>query len=178
MVFSIRFSLARATRKLPIFKSYIIRHPPNNMESRVLPFLMSKPEYSFAKWFRDACLHKKVFRLLNTREMIAKAILLCWIKISTNKRRHNEGCENIYVFPFFIVILSLLQVRTTRWVVCRHKRSKYHCLGLLPDAYHCRLLMRRECQERFPRHRLQRKPLVSDPDMQHGTCVTHAPWGM
>ena len=24
--------------------------------------------------------------------------------------------------------------------------------------------------------RLQRKPLVSDPDMHHGTCVTHVPW--
>ena len=38
--------------------------------------------------------------------------------------------------------------------------------------------MRRECRERFPRHRLQRKPLVSDPGMHHGTCVTHAPWRM
>ena len=38
--------------------------------------------------------------------------------------------------------------------------------------------MRRECRERFPRHRLQRKPLVSDPDMHHGTCVTHVPWCM
>ena len=27
----------------------------------------------------------------------------------------------------------------------------------------------------FPRHRLKRKPLVSDPDMHHGTCVTHEP---
>ena len=36
--------------------------------------------------------------------------------------------------------------------------------------------MRRECRERFPRHRLQRKPLVSDPGMHHGTCVTHVPW--
>ena len=35
--------------------------------------------------------------------------------------------------------------------------------------------MRRECRERFPRHRLQRKPLVSDPDLHHGTCVTHVP---
>ena len=35
--------------------------------------------------------------------------------------------------------------------------------------------MRRECQERFPRHRLQRKPLVSDPDKHHGTCVAHVP---
>ena len=30
----------------------------------------------------------------------------------------------------------------------------------------------------FPTHRLQRKPLVSDPDMHHGTYVTHVPWCM
>ena len=40
------------------------------------------------------------------------------------------------------------------------------------------LCMRRECQERFPRHRLQRKPLVIDPGMHHGTCVTHVSWCM
>ena len=28
------------------------------------------------------------------------------------------------------------------------------------------------------RLRLQRKPLVSDPGMHHGTCVTHVPWCM
>ena len=28
----------------------------------------------------------------------------------------------------------------------------------------------------FPTRRLQRKPLVSDTDMHHGTCVTHVPW--
>ena len=38
--------------------------------------------------------------------------------------------------------------------------------------------MRWECRERFPCHILQRKPLVSDPGMQHGTCVTHVPWCM
>ena len=41
--------------------------------------------------------------------------------------------------------------------------------------------MRRECRERFPSPptpRLQRKPLVSDPAMHHGTCVTHVPWCM
>ena len=32
-----------------------------------------------------------------------------------------------------------------------------------------------ERRERFPCHRLQRKPLVSDPVMHHGTCVTHVP---
>ena len=34
------------------------------------------------------------------------------------------------------------------------------------------------CRGRFPRHRLQRKPPVSDPAMHHGTCVTHVPRGM
>ena len=38
--------------------------------------------------------------------------------------------------------------------------------------------MRRECRERFPRYRLQGKPLVSDPGMDHDTCVTHVPWSM
>ena len=41
--------------------------------------------------------------------------------------------------------------------------------------------MHRECRERFPRHRLQRKPLVSDPSdpsMHHGMNVTHVPWYM
>ena len=30
----------------------------------------------------------------------------------------------------------------------------------------------------FPHRWLQRKPLVSDPGMHHGTCVTHVPWCM
>ena len=51
-------------------------------------------------------------------------------------------------------------------------------MGLLPDTQNCRLRMHRECRERFPRHRLQRKPLISDPSMLHGTCVTHVPWCM
>ena len=51
-------------------------------------------------------------------------------------------------------------------------------MGLLPDTQNCGLRMPRECRERFPRHRLQRKPLVSDPGMHHGTCVTHVPWCM
>ena len=38
--------------------------------------------------------------------------------------------------------------------------------------------MLRESRERCPRHRLQRKPLVSNPGMHHGTCITHVPWCM
>ena len=51
-------------------------------------------------------------------------------------------------------------------------------MGLLPDTSNCGLRMRRECRERFPRHQRQRKPLVSDPGMHHGTCVSHVPWCM
>ena len=51
-------------------------------------------------------------------------------------------------------------------------------MGLLPDTQNCEFPMRRECRERFPRHRLPRKQLVSDPGMHHGTCVTHVPWCM
>ena len=51
-------------------------------------------------------------------------------------------------------------------------------VALLPHTQNCGLRMRRECRGRLPRHRLRRKPLVSDPGMHHGTCVTHAPWCM
>ena len=33
-----------------------------------------------------------------------------------------------------------------------------------------------ECWKRFPHDRPQRKPLVTDPGMHHGTCVTHVLW--
>ena len=46
-------------------------------------------------------------------------------------------------------------------------------MGLFPYAKNCGMRMRRECRERVPRHRLQRKSLVSNPGMHHGTCVTH-----
>ena len=51
-------------------------------------------------------------------------------------------------------------------------------MGLLPYTWNCGLRMRWECRERFPHHRLQRKPPVSDPSIHHGTCVTNVPWCM
>ena len=51
-------------------------------------------------------------------------------------------------------------------------------MGLLPDTQNCGLRMCRECRERFPRHWLQRKPLVSNPGIHHSTCVTQVPWCM
>ena len=49
-----------------------------------------------------------------------------------------------------------------------------HSMCLLPDT----MRMCRECRERYPRHRLHRKPLVSDPSMHHDTRVTRLPWCM
>ena len=59
----------------------------------------------------------------------------------------------------------------------RHRDNRVP-MGLLPDTENCGMRMRRECRERFPRHRLQGKPLVSDRGMHHGTWVTHVPWCM
>ena len=33
--------------------------------------------------------------------------------------------------------------------------------------------MRRECRERLPRHRLQKKPTISDPGMRHARALMH-----
>ena len=60
----------------------------------------------------------------------------------------------------------------------REHSWQYLAIGLLPDTQNCGLRMRRECRKRFLRHWLQMKPLVSDPGMHHGTCVTHVPWCM
>ena len=51
-------------------------------------------------------------------------------------------------------------------------------MGLLPDTQNWGLRMRREFRERFSCHRLQKKTLVSDIGMHHGTCITHVPWCM
>ena len=69
--------------------------------------------------------------------------------------------------------VEIFQPHSALWIVLFE-----FTMGLLPDAWNCGLRMRRECRERFPRNWLQRKPLVSDPGMHHGTCVKHVPWSM
>ena len=59
-----------------------------------------------------------------------------------------------------------------------HYNSIEYSMGLLSDTQNCGLRMRPECRERIPHHRLQRKLIVSDPGMHHGTCVTHVSWCM
>ena len=75
------------------------------------------------------------------------------------------------------IVVQLIQVKW-RHDLCQPCCRRHLAMGLLPDTLNRGLCMHRECWERFPHHRLQRKPPVSDPGMHHGTCVTHVPWCM
>ena len=83
-------------------------------------------------------------------------------------------CGHKILTQFFTVLI--FQNQNTGYSSSTSSSTAF--MGLLPDTLKCGLRMRRECRERFPRHRIQRKPLVSDPDMHRGTCVTHVPWCM
>ena len=64
---------------------------------------------------------------------------------------------------------------------CEYEQSgplNFTAKGLLTDTWNCWLRMRRECRERFPRHRLKKKTLYSNPDKHRCTCVTYVPWCM
>ena len=80
---------------------------------------------------------------------------------------------------FFLSLLRKYSVSFSDNIPCSYLVMWIHMpLGLLPDALKCGLRMHRECRDRFLHHRLQRKPLASDPGMLNGTCVTHVPWCM
>ena len=51
-------------------------------------------------------------------------------------------------------------------------------MDILPDTQNCGCACAGNAGNVFPRRRFQRKLLVSDPGMHHGTCVTHVPWCM
>ena len=51
-------------------------------------------------------------------------------------------------------------------------------VGLLPDTQIACCVCAANAGNVFPCGGLQRKPLVKDPGMHHGTCVTHVPWCM
>ena len=72
--------------------------------------------------------------------------------------------------------LGLCERITDRMANIRISQVGHH--GPLTRYVKLWLRMRRGCREFFPRHGLQRKPLVNDPGMHHGTCVTHVPWCM
>ena len=69
------------------------------------------------------------------------------------------ACEIRYSWQFILRTQITQGASFTAWMC------------LLPDTRNCGLRMRRECRERFPRHRRLAMPTC-------GTCVTHVPWCM
>ena len=72
------------------------------------------------------------------------------------------------------VIRSVDELQNVNW----YEANRFLSHGPLTRYVKLRVVHAPGMPGRFPRHRLQRKPLVSDPGMHHGTCVTHAPWCM
>ena len=73
--------------------------------------------------------------------------------------------DRIFVYILFLMADALECVNAWAWASYQiRKIAGCACAGNAGNV--------------FPRRRFQRKPLVSDPDMHHGTCVTHVPWCM
>ena len=80
--------------------------------------------------------------------------------------------------PFFNllhIVIVLHFHKTICWCVLEHSFGKW-------ASYQIRKIAGCACAGNagnvFPRRRFQRKPIVSDPGMHHGTCVTHVLWCM
>ena len=77
----------------------------------------------------------------------------------------------------------LIGVTSTGCYISTQCHTIYIRISVLPWAsYQIRKIAGCACAGNagnvFPRRRFQRKLLVSDPGMHHGTCVTHVPWCM
>ena len=103
-----------------------------------------------------------------------------WINVDKPTLGHMASLSDSEPEPWRVYFI--LRNMNMYKILCHSPTLKCHTelilMGLLPDTENCGLLMHQECRERFPRHRLQWKALVSDPSMHHGTCVTHVPWCM
>ena len=89
--------------------------------------------------------------------------------------KRDNKCKYLSAVMFRLGFKTKYRWNDTSMVLCQKRRI---AMCLLPDTQNWGLRMRRECQERFPRHWHQSKPLVSDPGMHHSMCVTHVPWCM
>ena len=81
---------------------------------------------------------------------------------------HMTVCLDVWIFANIVqneVVPVTLQTNMLAWVSYQiRKIAGCACAGNAGNV--------------SPRRQFQRKPLVSDPGMHHGTCVTHVPWCM
>ena len=100
------------------------------------------------------------------------------VRITDNRSYHIPNTKLLIslTFSFMVIEKKLMNISKAscktvvypvcwQWASCQKgKIAGCACAGNAGNDFH--------------RHRLRRKPLVSDPSMHHGTCVTHVPWCM
>ena len=118
--------------------------------------------------------------MLRRHHGVTSCVMICLIP----NNHHNFVLPFLCVLPNYICRLNDCMFNMVVTII------KINTQKLIRTAW--RLLSWASCQIRkiavcacagnagnnFPRRRLQRKSLVSDPGMHHGTCVTHVPWCM
>ena len=95
----------------------------------------------------------------------------------------SEVCVGNFI-PFFCIINPLSNCKLPQcsryYHFCQHNQNL--TVSFPWASYQMRKIEGCACAGNagkvFPHRRIQRKPLVSDSDMHHGTCVTHVPWCM
>ena len=102
----------------------------------------------------------------NDNKVLCRRIL-----ISGSQRKKNFPLEMVasgqtffFNLTFGRFSLMLLVNRKSNGPLARYVKLRVAHAPGMPGTFSC--------------HQLQRKPLVSDPGMHHGTCVTHVPWCM
>ena len=92
------------------------------------------------------------------------------LSIITKKRIWNIDKENAYHSIFLLAFIKLIEL-----IINIEINHEHDCMGLLPDTQNCGLRMRWEYRERSipTHHRLQRKPLVSDPGFHYARAEMH-----
>ena len=102
--------------------------------------------------------------------------------LSGHNIRHPSGSNEVFTYPMNATEirfkLSFLSSSNRQTLASKQVRLRLSTWA----SYQIRKIAGCACARNagnvFPRRRFQRKPLVSDPGMHHGTCVTHVPWCM
>ena len=105
----------------------------------------------------------QILRRLGNLERTLSSIIAEWIKpiVFAHSSSHNKKYDSANLNS----ILWTLGIALNPWASYQiRKIAGCACTGNAGNV--------------FPRRLFQRKPLVSDPGMHHGTCVTHVPWCM
>ena len=128
-------------------------------------------------WFKKA-LNVSIFRGICIYYIAAFAVLICVIwqsRYMSNPQCYGWTISSPRVFrgqEFYGLLQYKISTQNSSWTQ----------MFLHGASYQIRKIAGCACAGNagnvFPRRRFQRKPLVSDPGMHHGTCVTHVPWCM